>query len=265
MKVLVALIIFYIHSALYASGPIYTNVDGPNCLNGALVAAKILPYHRYTSNTEMLLKVSSPLCLKVANKEEKKGDIGLISDHGPFSTKEVISHSFMILENGMSFEKHGYGASEAYQTVQTQNILDEYDVGEDKNKTVEYFHCESWDTFYNNKIKKNVDQNLNQSFSELLVIEKKVNEKIITNSSDLLDLKNKIVNLSRKVKVQIKKPLNSKEEFLVKEMAGRLISISFQMSILGDQSLRAITMKWELETQNVKNAFSALAEIALND
>jgi hypothetical protein len=145
-KFLFSLIIVFA-STVHASDFYFSNFDGPNCINGAMVKAKLLPYQRYSSNSELWDKLHSIQCNRVSLNDLNVGDIGIIIDHGPHSLPNVISHAFVYLDKQTSFEKHGWAKTEAYQTVDTLNILEEYDVRDDGNVRVEYYRCISQASF----------------------------------------------------------------------------------------------------------------------
>jgi hypothetical protein len=157
MRKFLFLLIIVFASTVHASDLYFSNFDGPNCINGAMVKAKLLPYHRYSSNIELWYRLHSIQCKRVSLDDLKMGDIGIIIDHGPHALPNIISHAFVFLDNQSSFEKHGWAKSEAYQTVNTLNILEEYGVSNDGDVRVEYFRCISQRNFINihtNKINR---------------------------------------------------------------------------------------------------------------
>lgn len=146
-------------STVHASDLYFSNFDGPNCINGAMVKSKLLSFQRYSSNRELWDKLHSIQCKSVGLNDLIMGDIGIIIDHGPHALPNIISHAFVFLDNQSSFEKHGWAKSEAYQTVNTLNILEEYGVSNDGDVRVEYFRCISQRNFINihtNKINRTV-------------------------------------------------------------------------------------------------------------
>lgn len=98
--------------------------DGPNCWNGALVATKMLPNLRYTSDTEMAFWMSSPLCKeRAANEKALPGDIIAIREK---NGDEV--HGFIHLTENLSFSKNGYRKGAPYSLQSPENVYTVYRV-----------------------------------------------------------------------------------------------------------------------------------------
>ena len=140
-------ILLIISFSSYAGELFYSSFDGPNCINAAMVKSNLLPFHRYSSNQELWDKLHSIQCKNVTKEGHIKGDIGIVVDHGAHAIANIISHAFVYLDESRSYEKHGWAKSEAYQTVDTQSIFDEYGVSEENRVGVEYFRCISQKKF----------------------------------------------------------------------------------------------------------------------
>lgn len=239
----------------------YISIDGPNCLNGALVASKMLPAHRYSSNSEMRINLKSGMCQKIANQNRKVGDIGLIFDLGPFADKEVISHAFVYISNEVSFEKRGYAQTEPYHLVATKIILEDYDVENILSAEVEFYRCQDWKSFYASE-KKSLSVELNKKLVEVENLEEMLQVAIAKNDKNFSQVKKQILKISAGMsEIQTKSG-----QIFVEIIAARIVSISSQLNALGDPSLRAHTFKWETSSKNISDLFLVLSlNISFND
>lgn len=257
MKFIVILLFGIIFQSSFAAER-FIAIDGPNCLNGALVATGVLPHHRYTSNSEMWVKLKSSMCKKVKNKERQRGDIGILLDLGPFATPNIISHAFVYLNDLMSYEKRGYGKTEPYHTLATMDILNSYDLDDIEGESVEFYRCENWLTFQSEQ-KKNLSKKLEAALNETLKLEEMLHQSIKSEGGDFSLLKNQIFKIAKQM---AKLPLTSSEKIFNKDIAARLVSISSQLNALGDSELRSITQKWEFQEEGINDVFFLLSEIA---
>lgn len=154
--------------------------DGPNCWNATLVAAKIVPQVRYTSQEEMNFWMSSPLCReKRLNEPLTPGDIIAIRDG---SIGE--SHGFIHISENLSFSKNGYDRTMAYSLQDPQFVFDLYDVSpECQRKVGEPSGCRSWANYYtcesmDDYLKKNPirDDDLKEVYKSINDIECKLSD-----------------------------------------------------------------------------------------
>lgn len=142
MKLLNKLIIGILFLGIINAQANLHSYPGPNCLNTALVYAKILKYPRYTSNQETLLYLESRLCHEVSLVgKRQKNDIQIIIDKRPLAQKGVISHAYVYLSPEVMFEKIGYAVEAGYRFMKEDEIQAEYDV-DFKNIDVKSFRCQ---------------------------------------------------------------------------------------------------------------------------
>lgn len=256
MKFIVVLLFGIIFQSSFAAER-FIAIDGPNCLNGALVATGVLPYQRYTSNSEMWVKLKSSMCKKVKNKERQRGDIGILLDFGPFATPNIISHAFVYLNDLMSYEKRGYGKTEPYHTLATMDILNSYDLDDIEGESVEFYRCENWLAFQSAQ-KINLSKKLEAALNETLKLEKMLHQSIKSEDAHFSLVKNQIFKIAKQM---TKLPLTSAEIIFSKDIAARLVSISSQLNALGDSELRGFTQKWEFQEKGINDVFFLLSEI----
>lgn len=257
MKFIVILLFGIIFQSSFATER-FIAIDGPNCLNGALVATGVLPHHRYTSNSEMWVKLKSSMCKKVKNKARQRGDIGILLDLGPFATPNIISHAFVYIDDLMSYEKRGYGKTEPYHTLATMDILNSYDLDDIEGESVEFYRCENWSSFQSAH-KKNLSKKLAAALNETLKLEDMLQMAIKSEGEHFFLVKNQIFKIAMQMN---KLSLTSSEIIFSEDIAARLVSISSQLNALGDSELRAITQTWEFQEKGISEVFSLLSEIA---
>lgn len=164
--------------------------DGPNCWNATLVAAKIVPQVRYTSNEEMQFWMSSPLC------REK----GL---HEPLTPGDVIairneamgeSHGFIHISDNLSFSKNGYDSRMAYSLQDPNFVFELYEVEpECRRKVGEPEECGTWANYYScqsmdDYLKKHPikDDSLKEVFKAVNDIECKLSDMAFSGSMQTL-------------------------------------------------------------------------------
>lgn len=258
MKLISILLFWVIFQSSFADEK-FISIDGPNCLNGALVASGILPYHRYTSNSEMLVKLKSPMCKKIKNKSRQSGDIGIILDLGPYATPHIISHAFVFLDDSHSYEKRGYGKTEPYQTVATMTILSDYEVDDIEGSAVEFYRCDNWRTFYSNH-KKHLSKKVEAALNDTLKLEEMLHLLIKSDNGNFSFVKEQIFKIAGQMNSLSMSP---NEIIIGEDIAARLASISSQLSVLGDPALRSITQKWEYEEKGIDAIFNLLSEMAI--
>lgn len=233
----------------------FAKVDGPNCINNALVEAHILPFHRYSSLSEMNIIINSNLCQKVALDDTQSHLIGLIYSEAPSAQKDIISHAFIRLNADLAQEKHGWSRSEPYQFTTILEILNEYEVTQPQ-KSVAYYRCQTWSEFLE---KNKISANTKNLLAQLYLIERKLNLVLELESSstddEIHEIDKMIVGFSKNV---LKNSLH--EDFFIKKViATRIVSISNQLEIIGHNTLHAKTYQWEFQTQNVEGVFEALS------
>lgn len=154
--------------------------DGPNCWNATLVASKIVPQVRYTSQNEMNFWMSSPLC-----REKNTGE--------PLSPGDVVAirngddgevHGFIHLSDNLSFSKNGYDRSMAYSLQDPDFVFDTYEVPKECRRKVgepeechiwaNYFTCQSMDDYLEKHPIK--DKNLKTMIKQINEIECNISE-----------------------------------------------------------------------------------------
>lgn len=179
---------------------VFSQVDGPNCLNGALVSAGVLPYHRYTSNQEMQMVLHSKMCQKVENSNRSKNNIGVIKDLGPYATSGIISHAFVYLTDDLSFEKRGYDKREPYHFVSTDSILSDYQVASLIGPEVEFYKCISWKDLVDAE-ERTYSNELVILMGEMDSLEERLYKKIkIKGIKDQILILRELINLQKKKK-----------------------------------------------------------------
>ena len=95
-----------------------SHVDGPNCWNGALVAAGVLESKRFIGPEEWLIhleKNCSPI------EEAKPGAVGRV-----FHSKDGEVHGFIHLDQETIFAKHGEDLQHGYRIMSYQEMMDQY-------------------------------------------------------------------------------------------------------------------------------------------
>lgn len=162
----------------------HVTTDGPNCWNATLVAAKIVPQVRYTSDYEMNFWMHSPLCKeRKAGEELEPGDIIAIrrSDH-----HEV--HGFVHISENLSFSKNGYDKRIPYSLQDPKVVFDTYEVpencrranGQPKNCSAYaiYYSCTSMDDYLKkNPIKEEVTK---KAYEQMLDAECRISEAVLS-------------------------------------------------------------------------------------
>ncbi len=281
MKLLRQLIPFLIliSSNLSAAAPPFQNVNGPNCLNAAMVSVGLSKHYRYASNGEMQTMLNSPLCRRLTNGEERAyNDIGLILDNGPYATKGIISHAFVQLSRDQVFEKHGYSKTDPYQVVNLQNVFQEYEV--DQNPAclqnqfdrkacrmgTDYYRCgnlEQFITSHQTEIRKYTIG----FFRQLEKIEKKLQDSLAAGEP----LKNKQLEIARDLQVLARKMMNVPESDALPEnlifniIANRFVSIAGQLNATGYRDLRNAVWTWENQGKNIGEIFEIISKLEIQD
>ncbi len=154
--------------------------NGPNCWNATLVASKIVPQVRYTSDEEMHFWMTSPLCReKKMNEPLSPGDVIAIRDH---DNGEV--HGFTHLSDNLSFSKNGFNRDMAYSLQDPEFVFDLYEVPKECRRKVgepeecsswaNYFSCQSMDEYLKKHPIKNKE--LKQTLKDINAIECDISE-----------------------------------------------------------------------------------------
>lgn len=171
--------------------------NGPNCWNATLVASKIVPQVRYTSDEEMNFWMSSPLCReKKINEPLSPGDVIAIRDH---DNGEV--HGFTHLSDNLSFSKNGFNRDMAYSLQDPNFVFDLYEVPQECRRKVgwpeecnvwaNYYSCQSMDEYFKKHPIKN--KQLEQTLKDINAIECDISEiafggsmKVITDLQEVV-------------------------------------------------------------------------------
>lgn len=128
--------------------------EGPNCFNATLVASKIVPQVRYTSDSEMEFWMESPLCKeRKAEESLSPGDI-IVIKYGASTT----IHGFTYISDNLSFSKNGADPSRPYSLQDPEVVFNTYSVAPEcrritKNTSslcdiyASYYSCASMDDY----------------------------------------------------------------------------------------------------------------------
>ncbi|MFA5584145.1 MAG: hypothetical protein WDA09_08015 [Bacteriovoracaceae bacterium] len=165
----------------------HVSTDGPNCWNATLVAAKIVPQVRYTSDFEMNFWMNSPLCKeRAAGEKLKPGDIIAIR-----SKKQPEVHGFVHISENLSFSKNGFNKNMPYSLQDPNSVFNIYNVPpecrrrngtpDDCETYANYFSCISMDEY----LKKNPiqDKLASDAFNQLTEIECAISDAILSGRS----------------------------------------------------------------------------------
>jgi hypothetical protein len=136
----------------------------PNCFNFALLLNGILPSARYSSGSEVLFYLYSPLCQKLDSESSPEaGDIGFIhsTDHKPVHAFYVVSDNFVFSKNGASADSHytyeSIEVMKSAQGVQRMNgECDKPESGRCENE-ISYFRCDSLSEYFEKNPPSNPD------------------------------------------------------------------------------------------------------------
>ena len=257
----------------------FAAIDGPNCLNAAMVSVGLSKSERYASNGEMQTMLKSPLCRRLTNAEDRKvNDIGLILDNGPYATPGIISHAFVQVSPDKVFEKHGYSQSDPYQVVDLQSVFKDY--GFDQNpacrqnqfdrkacrRGTEFYRCENLENFiaaHKSKIKMYTLG----FFRQLEKIEQKLQDELTSSNFT----KNKSLSTARDLQVLAAKMVNVPESNIVEEnliyniIAHRFVSIAGQLNAMGYRDLRNVVWPWENQDKNIGDIFETILKLPIQD
>lgn len=257
----------------------FAAIDGPNCLNAAMVSVGLSKSERYASNGEMQTMLKSPLCRRLTNAEVRKvNDIGLIFDNGPYATPGIISHAFVQVSPDKVFEKHGYSQSDPYQVVDLQSVFKDYDF--DQNPAcrqnqfdrkacrmgTDFYRCDNLENFiaaHKSKIKMYTLG----FFRQLEKIEQKLQDDIAAGDFS----KNKTIEIARDLQVLASKMVDVDETNVVEEnliyniIANRFVSIAGQLNAVGFSDLRNVVWHWETQDKNIRHIFEAILKLEIQD
>lgn len=161
--------------------------DGPNCWNATLVAAKIVPQLRYTSDMEMNFWMHSPLCReRKPNEASAPGDIIAIRD---WEQGEV--HGFVHLSDNLSFSKNGFSKESPYSIQDPNVVFDIYEVpkncrrktGKDRSCKVyaNYYTCKSMEDYLKEKPLR--DKEARKALIDLDELECQISVAVISGSN----------------------------------------------------------------------------------
>lgn len=258
-----------IHAQMRADSHLRQAVEGPNCINTALVAAGLLQRHRYSSNSEILTFLESPLCRRVDQEEElEAGDIGLVigtSLPGRRSRPArneplLVSHAFVHLSGSLNYEKRGSGKTEPYRSVTTDEIVSDYG----PSIELRYFRCITVDDFLGergNTPSNPLAELLDRSDSTEATL-----EQIVFPRNLLSDGSAASPALLERVERDILEIASDaralkgadRDRTFGRILASRLVSMANQLSFLGRPALQRKTAPWLFESKGIEGAFEAL-------
>ena len=223
-------------------------IAGPNCWNTALVMAKMLPNHRYTSESEFSYYMRPPLCRALKNNEARRaGDIGTVRkiENGQLEDE----HAFVYVNSQTTFSKNGWDEKFPYQFQSFKAMSKEYGVSnrsecsanrDNPNCVVStaYFRCQSMDEYLSQhaKIPSELLEMFHKADNFDASVETFVMKKSDLNSEVIQNLKKTGAVLVKYMKDQQKKipkpPANSEEAFMLGALQARLHSVAEQLDII---------------------------------
>ncbi len=212
---------------------------GPNCWNSVLYMNKATDYLRFVQPDEFQRTLPFLGCYKKDVKELETGDIVRITDKA-----NEEQHAFIYISENMSFTKNGPETKAPYQIVNTESILQEYDVDMKclsiKNRQSE---CLSRVSVYSCDL-SNIESQRNKFGDDIMNIkisdaEKKLEFVILNYRDPRLNeykyfLLRELLQDSKTLKFIVDKELNqtdffSYKFFLYKHYQTRLLSVSEQL------------------------------------
>ncbi len=259
----------------------YSKVDGPNCLNAAMVSVGLSKTIRYASNGEMKTMLDSPLCRRLKNTEQRQAnDIGVIWDNGFYANKNIFSHAFVMMNDTEVYEKHGYSKTDPYQIIDLSTVMSQYDVTPNQvcraNQSnrfscrmgTDFYRCQGLDTFIKEK-KTQIRFHTLSFFRILEKIEFKLQDYLahiqqVENKNKHLEIVRDLQSLARKM-LNIPKSTVTEENLMFKIVAHRFVSIAGQLSAVGYSDLRQAVWQWENEDKNIGDVFEAVLKLQVED
>lgn len=261
--------------------PLFSNVDGPNCLNAVMLSAGLGKTNRYVSNGEMKTMLESPLCRRLQNNEGRRlNDIGVIWDNGFYAHKDIFSHAFVTINETEVYEKHGYSKTEPYQIVDLLTVMSEYDVTSNPvcraNQSdriscrmgTDFYRCRDLDNFIIEK-KSQIRSHTLSFFRNLENIELKLQEYLARVQQ--LENKNKHLEIVRDLQVLARKMVNIpestgiEENLMLKIIAHRFVSIAGQLNAIGYSDLRQLVWQWENQGKDIGHVFESVLKLKVED
>ena len=261
--------------------PLFSNVDGPNCLNAALLTAGLVKTTRYVSNGEIKTILESPLCRHLQNNEGRHAnDIGVIWDNGFYSDKNIFSHAFVTIDDTKIYEKHGYSKVEPYQNSDLLTVMKEYEVPSAPacraNQSdriscrmgTDFYRCQNLDQFIIEK-RSQIKSFTLSYFRNLEDIELKLQDYLA--HIQLVENKHKHLEIIRDLQVLARKMVNIPESSVVEEnliykiIAHRFVSIAGQLNAIGYSDLRQFVWQWENQDKNIGDVFEAVYKLKVED
>lgn len=126
-----------------------SHVSGPNCWNGALVAAGVLKSKRFIRPEEWLSHLEKQ-CVEI--EEPIAGAVGRI-----FHKEEGEVHGFIHLDEKTIFAKHGEDSQHGYMIMSYEEMLNQYgrtrscrianDYSLECHHEIKYYHCQGESMF----------------------------------------------------------------------------------------------------------------------
>lgn len=211
-------------------------VNGPNCLNTVLVHQGMAQSYRYTSNVEMQVILESPLCRRVTPAEKTTHTVGVVRDVGRFAQAGIYSHAYIYLGQGLAFEKIGQAVSAGQRLGPERQILDDYEAG--VLTRIDYYNCEghtNWlrDLSQDQRLMLNSMNRFEEELSQLMA------RSLSTGvTRDLRTLAQQLRKFGKNLRG---------DDFLETLLLARLVSLSYQLDLLGYGKLREQTRAFELD------------------
>lgn len=160
--------------------------SGPNCWNASLVASKIIPQLRYSSEQEMDFWLKSPLCKEKKSKDKlMPGDIIAI-----VHKTDGQYHGFINISDNLSFSKNGFDKDNPYTLQDPKNVFKIYEVKPECERTdnpgscvtyAKYYSCMSMDDY--RKSRKTSDQNLKDTIQAINSLECSLTSEVFSGGS----------------------------------------------------------------------------------
>ncbi|MFP5459707.1 MAG: hypothetical protein ACLGG7_13305 [Bacteriovoracia bacterium] len=211
-------------------------VNGPNCLNTVLVQQGIAQSYRYTSNVEMQVVLESPLCRRLPPSQKAANTIGVVRDEGRFAQPGIYSHAYVYLGEGLAFEKIGQAVSASQRLGPERQILEDYEAG--VLTRIDYYQCDghaAWQRGLSQeqRLRLNSMNRFEEEISELMA------RSLHTGvERELRKLGQRLRSFGRNLRG---------DDFLDVLLLGRLVSLGYQLDLLGDGSLQELTRAFELD------------------
>lgn len=215
-------------------------VDGPNCLNTVLVQQGIAQSYRYTSNVEMQVVLESRLCRRLSPEQKTVNTIGVVRDEGRFAQPGIYSHAYVYLGAGLAFEKIGQAVSAGQRLGPERQILEDYQAG--VLTRIDYYQCDG-----HTKWQRDFSQDQRLLLNAMNRFEEEISGLMASSlhtgvQQDLRKLSQRLRSFGRNLRG---------DDFLDLLLLARLVSLSYQLDLLGYGKLREQTRAFELDASRL--------------